>query len=796
MFTNPESNIVADIFAYAVDSFNEPACANIPFGSNATATGPWTMTPSGGSVSDYLTASLNGPNINSGSASVVFKPDIKQSGNYTVKMYTPGCQRDNTCGSRGIVNVTGIFASATNPNTPMQTQIYQTNDFDKYDQIYSGYVDANSESFRPTVTITPISGQESNIILVAQRVGFKLINSTGGLNGLFEFNPNQATIDTDYSNSTYDQAGMNLDTGALITSLAVVDATTYVAGNFSTGDFKNVFAISNGNATALPDGGLNAEVSTIFAYGNLLYIGGNFSNTTNTGIPGLNNVAAFDTSNRVWQSLGSGVNGRVNTIVPLLLNITNGQPETCITVNGDFNQVLASGSNQALSVQGVAVWVPSRNNWLQNLDMQTMTIRGQLSAATNISGNSPLLAGTLSSQGMGIGNAVELSTTGPLSLNSLGIRIQPQQVATSTRKRAVSGQNVTGAVTGLFYNNGGRNVTIIGGHFTATASNGSAINNLVFINATDNGEQVVTGIRNGLDEDSVFLALETQADTLYAGGTISGTVNGGDVNGLILYDLAQGNYASPQPPAFSGNDVAVNAISVRPSTAEVYIGGNFETAGSLSCPSVCSFQSGQWNRPGSGLGGSVAALAWQGNDKLLVGGNLTVENNATSLANYDAKKQIWTTLGEVASAVPGPVTALTPANRDDSQFWVAGKSSNGSTFLMKFDGSNFQSVGDVFGASTIIEGLSMLQLSQRHASSNLVDAGMTLLVTGQLNLPSFGNASAVLFNGTTFSPFILSNSGNGPGSLSQLFSEKQITFASSGMLLTSTVSTSKALTSV
>ena len=709
-------------------------------------------------------------------------PDIKQAGNYSVTIYTPGCQQDNSCSSRGIANITGDFSSGTQPSIPVQTQVYQTNDFDKYDQIYYGPVDANSDSFRATVTLTPVSGQSSGITLVAQRVRFQLIESSGGLNGLFEYNPNQATIDTDFSNSSFDQAGMNLDAGAVITSLVVANGTTYVAGNFSGNGFGNVFAITNGNSTSLPGGGLNAAVSTTFVFEDLLYMGGNFTNTANSSTPGLSNIAAFNTSSQAWQALGAGVNGRVNSIVPLMLNITSAQPETCVTINGNFDQVLASGPSNSTTVQGLAVWVPSHNTWLQNLNIQSTAISGQLSAAANVSGSTQqLLAGTISSQGLSIMDTVELSTSGTLGLNSLGVQIQPQQVSSSSmRKRAVSGQNVTGAVTGLFYNAGGLNITVLGGHFTATASNGSAINNLIFVNATSGGAEDVTGVGSGLTADSVFLALATQGSTLYAGGTISGALDGSNVNGLILYDLVGATYTSPQPPALVGSNVAVNAISTRPNTAEVYVGGSFDSAGSFSCPSVCMFESGQWNRPGSGLGGSVAALTWQGSTQLLAGGNLTISNNATSLATYDTKQQQWSAVQGAASAIPGPVTALSPANNDGSQFWVAGKGTNGSAFLMKYDGSSFQNVGDILGTGTTIRGLSILQLSKNHGSTSLVSAQQTLLLTGELDLPNFGNASAALFNGTTFTPFILSNAGNGPGSLSQLFSENQVNFAKMG----------------
>lgn len=767
-----------DIYAYAVPDLNEPTCANINLGSNSTPTGPWTTAASGKSESQYLTADLSSQDVQSARASVVFLPDIKQKGNYSVTVYTPGCLQDNSCSNRGIANVTGIFTEGGTPIPPQQ--IYQTNNFDKYDQIYSGPVDVNTDSFRATVTLTPFTQQSDGITLVAQRVRFAPTKYTGGLNGIFEFNPAEGSTLTDFSKSAFDQAGMNLQPGAIITNLRVAGGITYAGGNFtdSNGKFRNIFSITDGTVTSLPNGGLNDPVAALEVFGDLLYIGGNFTNAVNGTVPGLNNFAAYNTVSQSWVALGSGVRGRVNTIVPLELNITENQPETCITVNGNFDQLEGFDSFPAVPVQGFGVWVPSRKNWLQNLNLNTRTITGQLSSAINITGSSPLLAGTISSQGVpGAQDAVSLGSN-PLRLNSLGIKIQPQQVAPTMHKRAVSGQNVTGAVTGLFHKNGKLNVTVVGGHFTATASNGSTINNLAFINGTG----AISGIGDELDADSVFLALDTQADILYAGGTISGNLDNAAVNGLILYDLAQGNFAFPQPPALGGDNVAVNAITTRPKSTQVYVAGNFDTAGSLGCPSVCMFDKGQWSQPGSGLSGSVAALTWQGNDKLLAGGNISINGNATTLANYNTKESQWSPLDDAATAVPGPVTALTAANDDVSQFWVAGKSANGSAFLMKYDGSKFQTIGDngMLGDQTTIQGLSMLSLNDDHDKNDLVPQRMILLVTGSLNLPNFGNASAALFDGTSFAPFILATSGSSPGSLSQLFSEKEVHFKSSG----------------
>ena len=734
------------------------------------------------SNSEYLTANLIGPGVSTDDVSVTFKPDVKQKGNYTVTMFTPGCLQDNTCGTRGIVNVTGSYTTPPAPGVSTQTVIYQTNNYDKYDLIYQGPVDANGDDFRPTVTLAALSGQKDGVTLVAQRVQFNLTDSTGGLNGLYEFNPNVNNTDNNFSSSAIDSAGMGLNAGASITTIQVQNNVTYVGGNFSNQDvgFKNIFSIGNGNATALPKGGLNAEVSSMIPYADLLFMGGNFTNTANGSFPGLNYVAIFNTTSQTWEALGAGVSGAVDSIVTLTINITTDQPEVCVSVNGGFDQILATGSSNPVSVAGLAIWVPTQQNWLQNLDLQSPAISGQLSAMTNVSGSATLLAGTLSSQDMSADDAISL-TSNPLAINALKLGIQPPPIGPPTRKRAISGQDTTGVVTGLFYNNDSLNVTVLAGSFTATAANNASIDNLAFLNNTGSNTGIVSGLPAGLSPDSTFLALATTSTLLYAGGTISGTVNNAPVNGLIVYDMEQAGYSYPQPPAFGGNEIAVNAITVKPNNPEIYVGGNFSTAGSLGCPAVCVFRNGVWNQPGNGLGGSVSAFAWQGNNQLLAGGNLTINDNATVLATYDTSKTEWKAL-DAASAVPGPVTAIGPANNDASEFWVAGKSTNGSAFLMKYAGNQFTSIGDSLGKDTIILGLSVLQLGKSHESSDLVSSNMVLLVTGQLTLPSFGNVSAALYNGTTFSPFILSTSSNGPGSLSNLFSENAIVFKNAGQL--------------
>lgn len=754
-----------DIFSYAVNSFNEPTCAGTGTTSSATSTGPWRTTPSGESVGEYLSATVTGSEL----PSVTFFPDIKQSGNYSVNIYTPGCLQDSTCSTRGRVNITGIMSAGTS-NNRFSKEVFQTNNFGKFDQIYFGNVEAATNGFRPSIVLSPSTGQNiPNLSVVALRVGFNLVSATAGLNSIFEYDPSMATINAaEIGNSTFNKAGTDLPTGSGVNALAVAGDTTFIAGNFSSKEFDNIFSIRGTARSSLSEGGLNGEVNALFLQGSTLFVGGNFNGTKNGGTAGLGGIATYDTVSNAWGALGAGVNGNVNRVVPLTLNITAGTPETVITLTGDFDQILAFGSNKAISVGGFAVWVPSLKNWLQNLSTATVFVDGELTAFVDVPNNGTLFAGSLSSATIRANGIVALSN----GLSNLPINIQSTQPQSSSSltKRIDGTRNLTGVITGLFYENGGRNMTILGGRFTAAGTDGSDVNNLAFINGAKS--DAVTGVGSSLSVDSTILTLAVQGDTLWAGGALTGTISGSRVNGLISWNLIDSTFRAQPPSLGSGN---VHVITIRPEGTDVYVGGSFATAGSLGCPGVCVFntQASQWDRPGTNLEGTANSMLWSSRNTLLVGGELSVGGRNTSLASFDVTSQNWTTPAG-ADVIAGPVTALSAASSDGKQYWASGIASNGSTFLMKFDGSAWKSVGDRLGSGTNIRGLQILSLTKNHASSDLVDAGKTLMITGALNIPGFGNASAVLFNGTTFQPFALTSSSlNSGGSVSQFFSQKQ-----------------------
>ncbi|KAK5946038.1 hypothetical protein PMZ80_000177 [Knufia obscura] len=760
-----------DTFVYAIEAVNPPSCLTASNTmSRATATGDWAETPSRSSVADYLTAKVSSATLNT--TNIVFEPDISDRGNYTIVVYTPGCIQDSSCGSRGLVNVTGTLTS--DGSNPFSTLISQRNDYDKYDQIYQGPVDAASGSFRPAVTVLP-SKQMTEQTIVASRIRLSGNPSTGGLNGLFDFDPNAAVVDTDFSKSAINNAGTMLKRNAQVLSLATHNNTIYAAGGFTDDTFENIMSFADNEAQSLPNGGLNAAVSDIHASTDFLYVGGNFTGTNEDGPSGLENVAAYNYADHSWVALGAGVDGAVSDIVPFKLNITAGEPEDVIAFSGTFSNIRATGGSSEQPADGLAVWVPSRSNWLQNLGSERQLLAGMLCSYTTLPNGTWLGAGTLISLGQAMSGIAGLGTSdGAVAIQQLPIELDSSSAtsSSSSSKRALlSQQSITGVVTGAYDTDNGRNVTILGGHFTAR-TNTSSVQNLLFLDGSNNE---VSGLPSGMDDNSTFVALSKQGDVLFAGGRVTGQINNTQVQGLVLYDLAERTYRSPQPAALEGEDVIVNSFASQPRTSNVYVGGSFEsTAQGLTCVSICMYDTSSnfWSTPGGGLSGTITALHFLQSTRLLAAGNLTISDTQTSLAEYDTEAQSWTVFN--SAALPGPVTAFAKT-KDDNVFWVAGTAeSNNSAYVVRVDGNGAQSpVTGLLDAGSNILGLQLMPLTNGngHGSSRYLDNDKDLLVMGQLNLAGFGRASAALFNGTTMQPFILSvNSAGEPGSISALFS--------------------------
>src|SRR5205814_10625300 len=147
-------------------------------------------------------------------------------------------------------------------------------------------------------------------------------------------------------------------------------------------------------------------------------------------------VAAYQYSKNALIALGAGLDGPVATIVPLQMNITEDKPETVIGFSGTFTNILATGNSPASFAQGFTVWVPSHNDWLQNLNVSRPVLNGQVTSYADVPNGSFLLAGSLVFEGIAISGAASLSEyDGTEGLDAFPFKIQPDSARSPLSRR-------------------------------------------------------------------------------------------------------------------------------------------------------------------------------------------------------------------------------------------------------------------------------------------------------------------------------------------------------------------------
>ena len=637
----------------------------------------------------------------------------------------------------------------------------------------------------PVAAIVKVSNQ--TIIFGGTFNGFGRFSphTSPALNGLFEWSPNSEKNSYEYPVT---QIGATLEPQATVTNFAKSNDIIFVGGKFTGPDFHNLFFIQNGQAKTLPGGGVNGEVRSMLMEEseNLLFVGGAFNNLAVGGLSGLNNIAVYSVEEDRWDSLGAGVNGVVTNINPLLFNITGLETETIIIVNGLFTQLQAFNGNDAVLTNGIGVWVPSANNWLSNLNISQPAFYGQLTSSAQTPDLGLLVTGSLVSYGLSASSVISFSyDSGSFRFQDLGLHVRENN-------------KKIGITTGLFYAKDGLFITVVGGSFAARGTYGIDIQNLAFINTTyanNTRMHMISGLSSQdhllLFNDSTVSTLVTIGHMLYASGNFHGSVNGQRVAGILSYDLRKNDYAPIQPPPLTGQDNSSSIITVRPKSNDLYVGGSFSMAGNLDCPCICIFDvsSSTWRRPGSGIEGHADFMTWTAEDTLVVGGSLNISNSSVLLATYFTVDERWTPFSDHVP-IPGVITALSPT-RDTAQsslnrssnaagFWIGGLNVDTSGYLLKWDGIAWQSVADAFSIGTQIKGMQVFSLAENNtkADNDFLAADEILLVWGDLRIPRIGNVSAAFFNGTDFSPFIVTETFSGkPGLLNAMFTQQQASFA-------------------
>lgn len=347
--------------SFANNTLNEPNCNNTSaVTSSSLSNSNWTLGLEGDS---YISANYT-PYLNP-VPSVEFLVELDYSGEYTLVLYTPGCSNDNTCGSRGIMNVT---VWNTNDNSIISTNsIYQNNEQLKYDTLYSGYLDNSCK-----VTLTYLSGiyaDSTPVTVVADRVSLSItelnvLNLTSNssnspskikLNGVFQYQLSNFTSPFDSSNpSVAETSLMNYavdyfnSNSSIFTTL--YDNNTLLVGNSNQGisvlQLNNDLTISSSS-----DLEVEGDLTGFTSFSDGVFITGeafNISNNESNNLIYNGSFHIFDENN--------------DSIIINVANLTMNDSELLVLDNQYIYNVSSSSSVSNSSAFSLSLWSAGMNS--------------------------------------------------------------------------------------------------------------------------------------------------------------------------------------------------------------------------------------------------------------------------------------------------------------------------------------------------------------------------------------------------------------------------------------------------
>lgn len=706
---------------YAYDVLNDPSCDSTVRYSQAELTGSWDVV--GSYMETTVQISDEIPDVG-----VTFLPNITYAGDYSILMYTPGCAQDNTCDTRGIVNVTVVDIAL---DEVLESHlIYQTNQEEKYDSIFYGHLD-NAVRVDMVLYSAVAGSSTTEVTVVADRITTNIfsadtLQSTNGsipINGIFEYSPsnftnfNAANLSETIlvGNTTLNSLGSNISSDASI-QLALLDDTLYVAGDFQSDYGDNLFRVDIDSDEDLTpssfDGGLNGPVLSLTTADNYLVLLGEFdsmNNQTDVSILSSQNDSLSGSAffNGEWYSFGSGV-----------------------------------GTSFAyLSLFGEDYWLFENETW--DLGEESWYINTNLlsfnSTAASSSSNVTLFTGSLATSQNNGNMGVLMNSDGNV-----------MNVTNDTLTHS-------SFVTGLFIN---ESLAAYGGQFVTS----NDISNLIL---------ATQGSTDGLDinweDNSTVTSLFHYQDRLFIGTQGSGSVADNDFDGLLIYNLNNDTFESAGSLSNSAGTVVVNGLGIFNNTYLV-VGGSFDSADGTDCSGFCFYNMNEtsWTQLISDLSGTVNHFRFV-NNTLVACGDLDFNGETLHLFTYDfnlTTQEQPVHFSEVESSVN---TFILVDDSLSGRIIVASDS-----FISAFDGSSWVNItGDLDGT---INDIALLELSETNSANDgsYFNSSQILMASGNFTIGEYGYANMALFNSTSWIPYVVVTAGQSTATINSIYLNKDI----------------------
>lgn len=817
------------ISVYGNDTLNDSNCGSEELMSRNSAeiqSGDWQSVRS---LVDSVTDTDYLVSVGNDNAGITLYPNISYDGEYSLLLYTPGCQADNSCDKRSIVNVTVLDTELTALDSKL---IYQNNYNDKFDYLFFGHMNGSSnDDGRNRISIEFHSAIDSSVTdpwMVVDRAVANIVsldnysqkNHTNRtsleerrkhdlqhiyLNGLFE----------------YSLANFSLFSEDLVYSKlnneTIIKRTNRFVGNSSINEISGKLEKNSSVDQMLPQSSsllLLGEFSSdniTLPNGNLLTFEIDEYNLT------LNLTEATLKDKRFVKRDDETISGATfNSSISKLEDVEGGYVAlgafSAASDNDDFNNLLDGNSSTSsfnnFAIRSGSDWLSFGNSYIDAEFDQfvNFTFDGSELFVFSANENNYRVWDTTDSRFLDR-NDLNVTTAASLSqkeqqvfggtfFNLMDYYGANEAFVTNNSHVNSYGLNITsGEVYRSFYANS--TFSVLGGKFDVNKTR----RNIAFVK--DNQTFTIEDTKWGEETLIDYLYVDSDVDYLFIGTNGSVEAQGTNATGLVLLHLANQSFLSVQPADLSSNlgGIQVNAMAFYDDDEKLLVGGRFDNAGSLGCEAVCLYDvaNTRWESPSSdGIAGTVTDAKFFDTDTVLLSGNLTVNDTSVTFAIFDFSS------GQFTSA-PSSLADIGESDDYVRKFIINERSSKklesrmtayGDNFLKAFNGSLWSDItnGIDINDQTSFTDMKLLLLLSKNSSrlQAYFDNDKILLVSGLFNLTDYGLVNAAFFDGSLWTPYAYTlKNGNEAGVIQLLLVKDTYSFRSSKDLKTSSKNLSK-----
>lgn len=757
------------IIVYGNETLNEPNCGK------STATDNHVDIISGDFVSvteidpqigsDYMVSKTGGK--------LTLTPNITYSGDYSIIILTPGCIQDNSCDLRGSIN-----ASVYDNNSDIiaTTEIWQTNDYDKFDYLFYGHLDGSLSGQQIHIDLQGnneymvVDKVRANIVDLDEYYAVNSTNHTGHfnfsdseltqlhLNGLFEYSianftgfditkvyngseshPQILTTNTFVGNSSLNVLSSELS-NVTIKELNINDQSLVVVGSFG----SNSVNLLNPNVINISLGDYNATSHSITTNNKsgLLKRQDVFGANFNDSVSDIANY--YDT-----RVLMGEFTVKSDSIVDLSsLNKSTSSANNFVLYNGDgfvgfgnpfIDQDFDTFTNITIKSTEYFIFAASSTGYSMTWDNTRKEFITDPNQQLNITQSLPI-------------GAQQIISGSDFAIPDLSLR----DIGFVNKSNSLNGTafNITGSITKGYYIN--ETVSVVGGDFQSGSAKAVG-----FLTST-----ALTGL-HGIDwKNSTIQTLYVDAKHQYLIVGFNGTITVQNDNldgGIVVYDLTNNSITNFQPAQLSANSVnlQINSVALYNAGNKLLVGGNFNSAGSLGCSGLCIYDldNTRWESPVSGLSGAVNDIVFIKSDTILITGDLTYNSNHVNFIQYDVKQDKFIQVSRDFNNVPGTIDKIVISEGDNAAIGsLTGRFlAYSNEFIIGFDGSKWSNITGIdFSNTTRISDVKVISSENTNSNQTYFSKTNVALVSGQFNLTNNGLINIALFDGKMWYPWIYS----------------------------------------